>query len=86
MLVIRTSFRQSPLLLGASGEATATSLTPALEDTTGHRTTPVELGKLGGKKGGKARAEKLSPERRKEIASKAAKARWDKKRREEESS
>ena len=46
----------------------------------------VELGRLGGKKGGKARAEKLSPERRKEIARKAAKARWDKKRREEESS
>lgn len=35
------------------------------------------LGSLGGKKGGKARAEKLSPERRKEIAQKAAKARWD---------
>ena len=30
----------------------------------------VELGRLGGKKGGKARAEKLSPERRKEIARK----------------
>ena len=34
---------------------------------------------------GKARAEKLSPERRKEIARKAAKARWDKKRQEESS-
>lgn len=34
------------------------------------------LGKLGGLKGGKARAAKLSPERRAEIASKAAKARW----------
>ena len=45
----------------------------------------VALGKLGASKGGKARAEKLSPERRKEIARKAAKARWDKKRREEES-
>ncbi len=33
----------------------------------------------------KARAEKLSPERRKEIARKAAKARWDRKRRVEES-
>ena len=43
----------------------------------------VELGRLGGKKGGKARAEKLSAERRKEIARKAAKARWEKKRREE---
>lgn len=29
-----------------------------------------------GKKGGKARAEKLTPERRSEIARKAAKARW----------
>jgi hypothetical protein len=46
----------------------------------------VELGRLGGKKGGKARAEKLSPERRKEIARKAAKARWDKMKREEASS
>ena len=36
----------------------------------------VLLGRLGGLKGGKARAEKLSPERRKEIASNAAKARW----------
>jgi hypothetical protein len=39
----------------------------------------VELGWLGGKKGGKARAEKLTPERRKEIAQKAAKTRWSKK-------
>lgn len=33
---------------------------------------------LGGLKGGKARAEKLSHERRKEIATKAASARWGK--------
>jgi hypothetical protein len=39
----------------------------------------VELGRLGGQKGGKARAEKLTPEQRKEIAQKAAKARWGKK-------
>jgi len=45
-----------------------------------------ELGRLGGLKGGKARAEKLTPEQRTEIARKAAKARWDKKRREEASS
>jgi len=36
----------------------------------------VALGKLGGAKGGKARAEKLTPERRKEIAHEAAKKRW----------
>jgi hypothetical protein len=34
----------------------------------------VALGKLGGKKGGKARAAKLSPRKRKEIARKAARA------------
>jgi hypothetical protein len=39
---------------------------------------PVALGRLGGLKGGKARAAKLSPERRKEIAVKAASARWSK--------
>ena len=38
----------------------------------------VALGRLGGLKGGKARAEKLSPERRVEIAKKAASARWGK--------
>jgi len=38
----------------------------------------VVLGRLGGAKGGKARAEKLSPERRSEIASDAAKTRWGK--------
>ena len=37
----------------------------------------VALGKLGGLKGGKARAEKLTPERRKEIAKKAAQSRWE---------
>lgn len=38
----------------------------------------VTLGRLGGLKGGKARAEKLSPAKRKAIAKKAAQARWGK--------
>ena len=38
----------------------------------------VALGHLGGLKGGKARAEKLSAKKRKAIAQKAAKARWAK--------
>jgi hypothetical protein len=38
----------------------------------------VALGRLGGLKGGKARAAKLSDEERQEIAKKAAKARWKK--------
>lgn len=36
-------------------------------------------GRLGGLKGGDARAEKLTPEQRKEIAKKAAAARWNNK-------
>jgi len=36
----------------------------------------VALGKLGGAKGGKARAAKLTPEQRSGIAKKAAAARW----------
>jgi hypothetical protein len=36
----------------------------------------VRAGRRGGLKGGKARADKLSPARRSEIARKAAKARW----------
>jgi hypothetical protein len=52
------------------------------EDTTpktGKEKNPaaVALGRLGGLKGGKARAEKLSAKKRKEIGRKAANARWD---------
>ena len=39
---------------------------------------PVAMGHKGGLKGGKARAEKLTPEQRSEIAKKAANARWQK--------
>ena len=46
----------------------------------------VALGKLGASKGGKARAKKLTKERKSEIARKAAQARWAKKRQQEESS
>lgn len=38
----------------------------------------VALGRLGGLKGGKARAKKLTAAERSEIARKAAKARWKK--------
>lgn len=38
----------------------------------------VALGKLGGSKGGNIRRERLSPERRKEIAQQAARTRWAK--------
>jgi len=39
----------------------------------------VALGRLGGLRGGLARAAKLGPKKRSQIAAKAAKARWKKK-------
>lgn len=39
----------------------------------------VELGRLGGLKGGPARSAALSPKKRSQIAAKAAKARWGRK-------
>lgn len=39
----------------------------------------VALGRMGGLKGGKARAASLTPERRSEIAKKAAAKRWGEK-------
>ena len=49
------------------------------EETKEKNPAAVALGRLGGLKGGKARAKKLTSERRKEIAKKAATARWAKK-------
>ena len=45
----------------------------------GKNPNAVALGRLGGKKGGKARAKKLTAKERSEIAKKAAKKRWSKK-------
>jgi hypothetical protein len=44
----------------------------------GKNPAAVELGRLGGQRGGKARAEKLTAEERSAIAKKAAAARWAK--------
>ena len=46
------------------------------EQPTNKNPAAVILGRLGGLKGGKARANKLSAQRKSEIASNAAKARW----------
>lgn len=46
------------------------------EPTDGKDPAAVALGRKGGLKGGKARAAKLTPEQRSEIAKKAAAARW----------
>jgi len=44
----------------------------------------VALGKIGGAKGGKVRAARLSPEQRSEIARKAVLARWAKQKKQEQ--
>lgn len=44
----------------------------------GKNPAAVLLGRLGGLKGGKARAKKLSAEQRSQIAQKAARERWKK--------
>lgn len=44
----------------------------------GKNPAAVELGKLGGKKGGKARMAKLTPDARKKLSETAAAARWEK--------
>ena len=46
------------------------------EEPKGKNPAAVALGRLGGMKGGKARAEKLTAEHRSRIASNAAKRRW----------
>ena len=48
-------------------------------DTSGKNPAAVALGRLGGLRGGQARAQSLTPERRSEIARKAAQARYGKK-------
>lgn len=54
----------------ATGAAPKTPAPPAKNQAA------VELGRLGGKKGGAARAAKLTPEQRAEIARAAAAKRW----------
>jgi hypothetical protein len=52
---------------------------PLDDPNAGKNPAAVALGKLGGAKGGAARAAALSPRKRKMIAKKAAQARWSKK-------
>jgi hypothetical protein len=47
----------------------------------GKNPAAVELGRLGGRKGGPARARKLTQEQRSAIARKAAQTRWAKRQR-----
>ncbi len=56
----------------------ATGQVQDVQPDDGKNPAAVALGKLGGAKGGKARAESLSSAKRSAIARRAAKARWQK--------
>jgi len=68
-----TAFR---VVQEATGQAEPKEAEPELAE--GKNPHAVALGRLGGLKGGKARAAKMTPEQRREIAKKAALARWNK--------
>lgn len=57
----------------------ATGQIPKVNPDEGKNPAAVSLGRLGGLKGGKARAASLTPAKRKAIAKKAAETRWGKK-------
>jgi hypothetical protein len=59
--------------------ATGATVDNWIDPETGKNAAAVALGRLGGKKGGAARAKSLSPEDRHRIAANAARARWTKK-------
>jgi len=67
--------------LAASILEEATKDQPTEQESTENGKNPaaVALGRLGGLKGGPARAKALSKKKRREIAKKAAKDRWSKK-------
>jgi len=56
--------------------AEATGEAPPFDPDAGKDPAAVALGRRGGLKGGKARAEKMTPEERAEAARRAARARW----------
>jgi hypothetical protein len=64
--------------LAAAIVAQSTSDEPAPDPYEGKNPAAVELGRLGGLKGGKARAAKLPAKQRSAIAKRAALARWNK--------
>lgn len=74
----RSSNRRNGVRRATSRENGSTSDEPVADPNRGKNAAAVELGRLGGLKGGPARADKLSPKKRSAIARKAAQARWAK--------
>jgi hypothetical protein len=63
---------------GQKPKANPSDVSEALDNDELRKQVMREMGSRGGKIGGKARASKLSPEKRAEIAQMAAKSRWKK--------
>lgn len=74
----RTPRPRDPIQLGKLMVDIMTSQVPDAVDD-GKDAAVVERGKSGGLKGGVSRAASLDPQKRREIAQKAADARWAKK-------
>lgn len=72
----RSSKRRDINLLAKSIMEQATGQQPKEPADEGKNPAAVALGRLGGLKGGKARAAKLTKEQRSEIAKRAANIRW----------
>lgn len=72
----RSSKGRDPNSMAFNIVAEATGEAPPADE--GKNPAAVALGRLGGAKGGVARAKALSAKKRSEIAKKAAKARWSK--------
>ena len=62
----------------ATSEEEPTTETPPKKEEPTKNPAAVELGRLGGLKGGKARAANMTAKERSESAKKAAQARWAK--------
>jgi hypothetical protein len=77
--MLRRSSKNKPhdLNLLAASMVDEEAQAPAVE-VGGKNPHAVALGRLGGRKGGAARARKLTAEQRREIAARAAAARWHK--------
>ncbi len=75
MTMKRTPRPRDPIQLGKLMVDIATGQVPDAVDD-GRDAATSEMGRAGGLKGGKARAEKLTQSERSNIAKKAAAARW----------
>lgn len=70
---------RDPSQLGKLIVDISTGQTQDVDPDAGKNPAAIKRGYLGGIKGGKARAESLTPRKRREIATKAARKRWSKK-------